>query len=59
MSKLKDWFDDDITFCMSECDNKECYRHPSNIKDRSIPHSFALLKDTDLCERVDAKWDKD
>lgn len=32
---------DDITFCLSECDKTECYRHPSNIQDKTIPHSYA------------------
>lgn len=40
---------DDITFCGSECKNKKCFRHPSNIKEPRIPHSFAYLKDTDYC----------
>ena len=39
----------DITFCGSDCDNKKCFRHPSNIKEPRIPHSFAYLKDTDDC----------
>ena len=40
---------DDITFCMSECDNKECFRHPSNIIDRLIPHSYSDFKGTEAC----------
>lgn len=31
---------DDITFCIAECKTK-CFRNPSRIRDRSIPHSFA------------------
>ena len=31
---------DDITFCIAEC-NTKCFRKPSRIRDRSIPHSFA------------------
>ena len=40
---------DDITFCGSDCNNKKCFRHPSNIQEPRIPHSFAYLKDTDDC----------
>lgn len=40
---------DDITFCGSECNNKKCFRHPSNIAEPNIHHSFAYLKDTDMC----------
>ena len=32
---------DDMTFCSAECDKTECYRHPSNIQDKTIPHSYA------------------
>ena len=42
---------DDITFCASKCSNKECFRHPDNIKNPHIPHSFAYLKGTEeWCE---------
>lgn len=41
---------DDITFCMSEtCKNKKCFRHHSNIQDRTIPHSFSMFENTDTC----------
>lgn len=40
---------DDITFCGSECDNKKCFRHPTNIAEPRIPHSFANYKGTDIC----------
>lgn len=40
---------DDITFCASTCDDRTCYRHPSNIIHRDIPHSFAPLKNTTHC----------
>ena len=43
---------DDITFCMNgwkECGLTRCERHPSNISDRSIPHSFAKLYRTEYC----------
>lgn len=40
----------DITFCADECNKTSCYRHPSNIIDKTIPHSFAYLKDTPYCD---------
>ena len=43
---------DDITFCWNgfeECGLTRCERHPSNISDRSIPHSFAKLYRTEYC----------
>ena len=40
---------DDITFCMNACEFKGCMRHPGNIQDRSIPHSFSFCKGTDMC----------
>ena len=40
---------DDITFCGSDCDNKKCFRHPSNIREQKIPHSFAYMKGTEDC----------
>ena len=58
MQSLRDWHDDDITFCMSKCDNTKCRRHPSNIKIKNIPHSFALLEGSDLCEKEDSNGTK-
>lgn len=40
---------DDITFCASECNNKKCFRHSSNIQKPRYPHSFAMFKNTDTC----------
>lgn len=40
---------DDITFCMSDCQRTDCLRHPSNIQDRTIPHSYADFKGTETC----------
>lgn len=40
---------DDITFCMSECYNEDCFRHPSNIIDRLIPHSYSDFNGTEAC----------
>ena len=48
---------DDITFCASECDNKSCFRHPSNIKDPDGLHSFAYLKGTEeWCGKEGSKY---
>lgn len=41
---------EDITFCANNCLNHKCERHPRNIRDYRIPHSFAFLDGTDLCE---------
>ena len=43
------WFIDDITFCASECDHTECFRHRSNVKYPKYPHSVGYLKGTELC----------
>lgn len=40
---------DDITFCMSECGKKKCFRHPSNIIDRTRPQSYSEFKGTAYC----------
>lgn len=40
---------DDITFCLSECKQTDCFRHPSNIQDRTIPHSYADFRETETC----------
>ena len=40
---------DDITFCLSDCQRTDCFRHPSNIQDRTIPHSYAEFKGTETC----------
>ena len=44
-----DWIADDITFCGSPCENKCCARHPSNMRNKTGLHTFALLADTELC----------
>ena len=51
-SVLNDLFEDDITFCMSDCDNTKCFRHESNVRMPQYPHSVAYLFGTDLCERT-------
>lgn len=44
----------DYTFCMSECENENCFRHKSKIP-TGIPVSMAELKGTPECELVRAK----
>ena len=41
-------FENDITFCMSECDNTECMRHRSHVKPGDI-YSASYLKETEYC----------
>ena len=41
---------DDITFCMiGSCKHKDCFRHNSNIKDFTVPHSYAMFEGTEDC----------
>lgn len=40
---------DDITWCASKCDNKECFRHDSNMRNKIGLHSYAEFKGTDTC----------
>ena len=42
---------EDITFCGSECNRKSCSRHPSNIRNYNIDHSFAYLQGSEYCEK--------
>ena len=39
----------DITFCASKCDNKQCFRHLSNVEHPEYPHSYAYFKGTNDC----------
>ena len=35
---------EDITYCMNkDCKKKKCERHASHIKDKTIPHSYAMF----------------
>lgn len=43
------WFEDDITFCMSDCNNIYCYRHPSHCRHPQWPHSMANFMGTGDC----------
>lgn len=43
------WIEDDITFCMDKCDNKNCPRHSDNIRFPELPHSYSMLKGTPFC----------
>lgn len=52
VGKIVGWnifFQDDITWCSSDCNNTDCYRHPSNMVDKEGLHSFADFKGTDVC----------
>lgn len=44
---------DDKTFClngwMGECKVSRCERHPDNITDKWIPHSFSEFYKTEYC----------
>lgn len=40
---------EDITFCMSDCNNMKCFRNKKHIKYPEFPHSFAFLEDTENC----------
>ena len=44
------YMSDDITFCSSQCDRVQCYRHPQNIRHPENDHSFADLKGSQFCE---------
>ena len=44
-----DWIHDDITWCSSDCDNRLCFRHPSNMRNKSGVHSYADFKDEGEC----------
>ena len=41
----------DYTFCVSECENENCFRHKVKIP-KGIPVSMAKLKGTPECELV-------
>ncbi len=43
---------EDITFCQNgweECQVTRCERHPSNIENPQLPHSYAKLYRTEYC----------
>lgn len=51
---------DDYTFCVSECENENCFRHKSKIP-TGIPVSMAKLKGTPECELARAehgRWEE-
>lgn len=43
------WYWDDITWCISECDNTDCFRNRANMRIKVGLHSFADFKETDEC----------
>lgn len=40
---------EDITFCMSDCENMKCFRNKKHIKHPEFSHSFAFLENTKDC----------
>ena len=42
---------EDITYCLSECNNMKCFRNKRYIK-IPIPHSFAFLEGTEDCHKM-------
>ena len=51
-------WNDDITFCASECDNTKCRRHPTHIREPQYPHSFAYFKGIE-CPKEDEDEQED
>lgn len=53
MLKESNWWDDfvgdDITFCVSPCNETSCIRHKSNCRRPDLPHSVSLLYGTEYC----------
>lgn len=41
---------EDITFCSSVCDQISCFRHPSNIQDKTREHTVADMKGSVYCQ---------
>lgn len=52
--ELLEFINQDITFCMEECDNEECFRNKNNAK-IDWPHSFAYLRNTEYCPLNNSK----
>ena len=45
---------EDITYCLNKgCKKTKCERHASHIKDKAIPHSFAMF---DCSDEKPRKW---
>lgn len=45
---------EDITYCLNkDCKKTKCERHASHIKDKAIPHSFAMF---DCSDEKPRKW---
>jgi len=40
---------DDITWCASKCSATNCFRHPTNMKNKAGLHSYAEFKNTEHC----------
>lgn len=45
---------EDITYCLNnDCKKTKCERHASHIKDKAIPHSYAMF---DCSAEKSSKW---
>lgn len=55
MSKTREYYSQDITWCASGCDDTKCFRHPSHIMNRTIPHSFAYFEGTEDCYKYESE----
>lgn len=42
---------EDITYCLSECNDMKCFRNKRHIK-LPIHHSFAFLEGTEDCHKM-------
>ena len=49
MSKLYEWFHDDITWCGNECSHTDCERNIINRLAKDGPFSMSLFKNTEMC----------
>ena len=54
--KTQQYLSDDITFCLNKCDKQDCRRHPNNIRNKNISHSYAYYKNTEYCPK--GKYEK-
>lgn len=44
------FINDDITFCLAEdCERFNCIRHPINIRDKTVLHSYMRREDVPDC----------
>lgn len=50
---MLDWMHDDITWCLSECDDVKCCRNLKNKRIKTGLFSAAMLKYTEYCPSYD------